>query len=120
MIADEHHSGFGADIKDAVVKTAIDYDKLINPVLDDPHKYLTYMDEGIIKPVDGLYQADKDKVEFTITAFNLKHKLLIEKRRIAISLVKAYKSQDLTDEEILDAMKDYGFTSAVEYALSEG
>lgn len=120
MIVDEHHSGFGADIKDAVVKTAIDYDKLINPVLDDPHKYLTYMDEGIIKPVDGLSKEDNDKAEFTINAFNLKHKLLTEKRRIAISLVKAYKSQDLTDEEILDAMKDYGFTSAVEYALSEG
>jgi len=119
MIADEHHLGFGADIKDAVVKTSIDNNRLINPVLDDPHHFLTYMDEGIIKPVDGLSKADKDKAEYTITAFNLKHKLLTEKRRIAISLVKTYKSQNLTDEEILGAMKDYGFTSAVEFALSD-
>lgn len=52
MIIDEHHSGYGVDIKDASVKTAIDYDKLINPFFWW-FAQISYMDEGIIKPVDG-------------------------------------------------------------------
>jgi len=31
--------------------------------------------------------------------------------------VKEYKNQGLTEEDILGALRDYGFTSAVEYAL---
>ena len=39
--------------------------------------------------------------------------------RVSRNLVKTYKSQNLTDEEILNAMKNFGFTSAIEYALNE-
>lgn len=117
LIADEHNSVFGADFKDKHVKKQSDYAKLINPVVEDPHHYLTYMDEGIIKPIDGLSDAEREKAEFTIQAFNLKHKLLNELRRRVIELVKEYKSQGLNDEEISGALHDYGFVSAVEYAL---
>lgn len=117
MIADEHNSSYGADFKDKHVKKQSDYAKLINPVVEDPHHYLTYMDEGIIKPVDGLDKDEREKAEFTILTFNLNHNLLNERRRHVIELVKEYKSQGLTADEISGALHDYGFTSAVEYAL---
>lgn len=117
MIADEHNKDFGADYKDSHLKNPNEYANMINPVQEDPHHYLTYMDEGIIKPKDGLSVADKAKAEFTIKIFNLKHKLLTERRGNAIRLVKMYKSQGLDDKEILSALSDYGFISAVEYAL---
>ena len=116
MIADEHNPNYGADYKDKRV-TREEYDKLINPVLEDPHHYLTYMDEGIIKPVDGLTVQEREKAEKTIEIFNLKHPLLKELRERAIKMVKEYKNQGLTEEDILGALRDYGFTSAVEYAL---
>lgn len=115
MIADEHNPNYGA-VKDKRV-TREEYDKLINPVLEDPHHYLTYMDEGIIKPVDGLTVQEREKAEKTIEIFNLKHPLLKELRERAIKMVKEYKNQGLTEEDILGALRDYGFTSAVEYAL---
>ena len=78
---------------------------------------MTYMDEGIIKPVDGLTVQEREKAEKTIEIFNLKHPLLKELRERAIKMVKEYKNQGLTEEDILGALRDYGFTSAVEYAL---
>lgn len=117
MIADEHNRDFGADYKDTYLKAADDYANLINPVLEDPHSFFTYMDEGIIKPVDDLSPSDKIKAEFTIKAFNLKHKLLTDLRGDAIRLVNMYKTQGLDDDEIINAFEDYGFTSVVEYAL---
>ena len=119
MIADEHNKDYGADFKDAHLKSPNDYANMINPVMEDPHHYLTYMDEGIIKPADGLSATDKAKAEFTINVFNLKHRLLTELRGDAIRLVKMYKSQGLDDNDIQSALADYGFTSAVEYALNE-
>lgn len=119
MIADEHNSGYGADYKDKMVTMREEYAKLINPVLDDPHHYLTYMDEGIVKPVDGLSVQDREKAEKTIEVFNLRHPLLKELRERAIKMVKEYKAQGLNDAEILEALHDFGFTSAVEYALQD-
>ena len=117
MIADEHNKGYGADYKDKHLDNPSEYDKMINPVLEDPHHFLTYMDEGIIKPVDDLSATDKAKAEFTIKIFNLRHKYLTELRGDVIRLVKMYKSQGLDDVDIINALADYGFTSAVEYAL---
>ena len=117
MIADERNNEYGAVYKDNTLRMPSEYAKLIDPVLEDPHHFLTYMDEGVIKPVDGLTSAEREKAEFTIKTFNLKHKLLTMLRGDAIRLVKTYKAQGLEDVDILGAMKDYGFTSAVEYAL---
>ena len=119
FIADEHQGDFGSDYKDTFLKLPEEYAKLINPVLEDPHHFLTFMDEGIIKPVDDLSDAEKEKAEFTIQAFNLRHKLLTQMQGEAIHWVKIYKAQGLEDDEILDAFKDYGFTSAIEYALKD-
>lgn len=118
MVADEHNSGYGADFKDRNRNVTRElYAKLINPVLEDPHRFLTYMDEGYVKPVDGLSDEEKEKAQVTIDVFNLKHPLLRELRERAIKLAKEYKNQGLSDEDILAALKNYGFTSAVEYAL---
>lgn len=119
MIADEHNPGYGADYKDRMVTMREEYAKLINPVLEDPHHFLTYMDEGIIKPADGLSGQDREKAEKTIEVFNLRHPLLKELREHAIRMVKEYKIQGLTEEEILEALRDFGFISAVEFALKD-
>ena len=116
LIADEH-ADYGADCKDSIVKNCADYDKLINPVEEDPHRYLTYVDEGLVVPQNDLTYAEREKAEYTIETFNLKHKLLVEKRRAAIKMVREYKGYGLSDEVILDCMKGYGFPSVVEYAL---
>lgn len=119
MIADERNKEYGAVYKDNHLHLLSEYAKLINPVLEDPHHFLTYMDEGVIKPVDGLTDAEREKAEFTIKTFNLRHKYLTYLRGNVIRLVKAYRAQGISDDEILCAVKNYGFTSAVEYALNE-
>ena len=45
--------------------------------------------------------------------------MLKELRERAIKMVKEYKAQGLTNAEILEALHDFGFTSAVEYALQD-
>lgn len=117
LIVDEH-AEFGADHKDKTVNQRTDYSKLINPVSEDPHFFLTYMDAGYIHPKEGLSSEEALKANYTIEAFNLTHPLLVEKRRIAIAFARQYKSYGLTDSEIIDCMKDYGFPSAIEYALN--
>lgn len=76
--------------------------------------------ENLSGYVDGLPEAEREKAEFTIKAFNLRHKLLTLLQGDAIRLVRTYKAQGLEYDEIMNALKDYGFTSAVEYALTEG
>jgi len=117
MIVDEH-AEYGADHKDKTLKQRSDYTKLINPVTEDPHHFLTYMDAGIVRPQEAISPDDIQKANYTIETFNLNHPLLVEKKRIAIMYVRKYKEYGLTDAEIKDCMKDYGFPSVVEYALN--
>lgn len=117
LILDEHNVNCGADYKDAIIKTVPDNLKLIDPISENPHLFFTYMLNGHIKPQNGLSAQNKDRAEFTINAFNLNHPSLCEQRKNIIRLIREYKSQDLSDEDIMLCMEGTGFTSTIEYAL---
>ena len=111
-----HASGYGADWKDLHIKKSA-YGKIINPVKEDPHLFFTYMPNGMIKPKNGLTGPDREKAEFTIEVFNLNHNFLCSKRLGIIKMITDYKQSGLSVEEILSCVSDYGFRSAIEYAL---
>ncbi len=118
LIADEHNPNYGADFKDKHISQKEAYKKLINPVVEDPHYYLTYQTNGQIVAKAELDEKGKERADFTIRMFNLKHPSLVQRREVLIKLVRDYKMCGLTDGEIAESLKEFGFLSVVEYALS--
>ena len=117
LIADEHNRHYGADHKDKVITSVDEYKLLIDPVAQDPHHFFTYMENGLIVPRAELDSDDRKIAEFTIHAFNLDHETLRRKREDAIRLVRLYRQAGLEEHDIKESLKDYGFVSAIEFAL---
>ena len=117
LIADEHSREYGADHKDNVITSKEAYQKLIDPVAQDPHHFFTYMENGMIMPKEGLGEEERKMAEFTIDTFNLQHPTLLNRRENIIRMVKSYRQGGLSNEDILQCVGDYGFPSAVNYAL---
>ncbi len=118
LIADEHNPNYGADYKDKNISQKDEYNKLIDPVTEDPHKYFTYQTNGNIVAKADLEKKDKEKAEFTITKFNLQHPALVEMRGTLIKYVNEYKDTGLSDNDIFECLQNHGFTSVVEYVLN--
>jgi uncharacterized protein (TIGR02646 family) len=72
-----------------------EYDKIINPSIEDPEKLLTYTIDGRIIAQDK----NNEKANFTIKIFNLNSKRLIRRRRdfteAASSYIKQIPYEDL-------------------------
>lgn len=118
LIVDEHNISFGADHKDNAIRNVKDYERLIDPVAQDPHHFFTYIERGLIKPKEGLSAGEKEMAVFTISVFNLQHPLLCDDRREIIELVKVYRNGGLSEEEIQEQMCNLGYPSVVEYAFT--
>lgn len=114
FIVDSRDDTYGACHKDKRISNFADYDKLINPVEEDPHDYFTYLSNGMIVPKDGLSEEDVVKAEFTRDSFNLQCNFLCTKRLSIMRMVESCLSS-LTREEILTALSAQGFTSVIEY-----
>lgn len=118
LIADEYNMSFGAVYKDNSIQKIDDYERLIDPIAQDPHHFFTYTEYGRIKPKENLDDEEKMKAEFTIRTFNLQHPLLCDDRREIVELVKAYHKGGLSAEEVKGLVSNLGYPSAVDYALT--
>lgn len=117
-IVDGKNQTYGAKHKDKVVRNREDNEKLINPAVEDARCYFKYDLNGRITLADGLSDEDRARAEYTIEAFNLNESSLAERRRVIINTILE-PFNDLSDDVILAALADEGFTSVVEQLLKE-
>lgn len=117
-IVDGKNETYGAKYKDNVVKTKSDNDRLINPAVEDASRFFKYELNGQIDVADGLTDDEKERAEYTCKAFNLNESSLVERRRVIINTILE-PFNDLSDDVILAALADEGFTSVVEQLLKE-
>ena len=113
FIVDSLESGYGACYKDNHISNVSDYNKLINPVEEDPQYYLTYQSNGNMVPKSGLTSSELEKAKFTLATFNLNHVFLRQKRLGIMKMAEQYKDT-FTKEEIVSALAHCGFKSVVE------
>lgn len=112
LIVDDHTKAYGSDYKDSFGLKVADYDRIINPVDDDPHDYFEYLTSGEIIAKEG---ADKAKAEFTIKVFNLNERSLVCERESMIKNIVFMKKGGTTSSEILRSLKNIPFPSVAEY-----
>ncbi len=118
FIVDQKNDTYGAKYKDNIVKTKVDYEKLINPATEDAAKFFKYEVNGKIDIADGLSEHDKMRALFTINAFNLNESSLVERRKVILNIIMD-SFNDLSDDMVRDALAAEGFTSVVEQLLKE-
>lgn len=108
--------------KDQFIKNKAQYQKLIDPCLDNPEAFLVFSSNGLIAVRSGLSSADRTRAEFTILAFNLNAPRLVQRRK---ELLKGYKwLQTCPDEDqicCLSTMKTDGtpFITAISHVLGK-
>jgi uncharacterized protein (TIGR02646 family) len=67
--------------KDKNIKSKDSYVKIINPVVENPEDFFDYLPTGEIFPKVSKDSSNKDKAQFTIEAFQLNQKSLVERRK---------------------------------------
>lgn len=115
FVVDEKNKSYGADAKDKRVCGKGENEKLINPVEEDPHAFFTYQANGNMVPLMSLSTEDEERARFTIEAFNLNHELLRRKRLDMMRVVESYVAGGLSMTDAMNALKDCGFPSVLEY-----
>lgn len=112
----DEYLDFGADHKDKFIHTLTDNQKLINPAMEDPHHFFTYLCNGKIEINENLSEEEKERAILTRDAFNLNDGILTKKRE---DLLNEIRKQDSTlpPEKVLECVLGYGFTSFAEFML---
>jgi len=97
-----------AKYKDKKINNHEDYEKIINPVIENPENFLEYTLFGEIIPKDSLSIEDNQKAEFTIKIFNLNDKGLVEERKNVIKSL-CYMIEYITnlDDIIANGFKQF-------------
>lgn len=67
------------------------YDKIINPVIEDPNDFLDYTFTGDVISKTSLNTTHKKKADFTISIFALNNKSLQQDRKKITSTIQRYK-----------------------------
>lgn len=86
-----------SSFKDTHIKRKDEYTKIINPVVENPNKFLEYFSNGRVV-------AKNEKGQFTIDIFNLNDISLVESR---LQVANSLKHLALSLGEILDIFPDY-------------
>lgn len=94
-------------IKDNYGLQQSDYQKIVNPVIENPDDYFEYGFAGDILVKDNLSPSDKTKAEFTIKVFALDNKSLTDARKSLALMVKAYAEQNFPISEVFNYLNDY-------------
>lgn len=120
---DDVNDNYGACYKDNRAGVAIDtYEGekcIFCPITDEFGRFTEYMEDGCIKPKDGLSDNECSRVKETIRVFNLNHSALKSMRCSLIEIVREYCGyQQFSEDEIRNCMRDQGFPSVVDWALS--
>jgi len=99
--------------KDSHISSKDDYEKIVNPVIEDPDDFFEYMLTGSIVAKD-----DSEKARFTIDIFQLNQAGLIEQR---LNLTRSLKELNLSLEEILEIFNEFhSFIKIVYPKLQQG
>lgn len=93
-----------------------DYNKIINPVLDNPNDFFNYHLTGEIYPKHSLSPSDKERAESTLELFQLNHRGLIEERKNIFRQLERLKGQ-IKREEAVEYLS--GYKSFIEYIYCE-
>ena len=117
-VVDSTDDAYGAKHKDNFIRTHVENEKLINPVTEDASRFFKYEINGRIEVADRLSKDDAARALFTRDAFNLNEGSLVERRKMIMSVILD-SFGNLTDDEIMDALRSFGFTSVVEQLLQE-
>jgi uncharacterized protein (TIGR02646 family) len=84
-----------------------EFDKIVNPVIENPDDFFDYGIDGDILVKDGLSNIDKEKAEFTIKVFALNNSSLkIDRAKIGNSL-SFYYDLDFEIDDILNDIVNY-------------
>ena len=118
LIVDSNDETFGAKYKDNVISNREDNERLINPAVEDAGRYFKYELNGRIRAASDLSTIDRERADFTLTAFNLNEGSLVERRRVIINTILD-SFTDLSDDIVLEALEKEGFRSVVEQLLAE-
>ena len=86
-----------------------DYNRFINPVIENPEDFLEYTFYGELEPKSNLNEFDREKAEFTIGILNLNDKSLVEERKSIVTQLRFIISQIDTLEQLVE----YGFKNFV-------
>lgn len=112
----------GADYKDNQIHGPQDnsdkqYNEILSPLEINIKKYFWYRSDGHIVPADNLTEKERNKAQKTIEIFNLNDIRLRNKRTDLI--FSLHDMNDLDDDIIREAMKEYGFSFVVDFILSD-
>ena len=83
-----------SSFKDKQVKSKVEYDDIVNPVIDNPEDYFDYL-------LTGEIIAKNEKGDLTIALFALDSKVLVESRQQIVLSLKYFATLSL--EEIYDS-----------------
>ena len=117
FVVDNHNSDYGADHKDKMVHSVEGNERLVDPIHESPEHYFEYDMAGQILPSEGLTPSEKEKAEYTIEAFNLNHRSLVESRSDVSRVVRSYIEVGLDKDEIANALQDEKCPTFVRYVL---
>lgn len=117
FVVDNHNSDYGADHKDKMVHSVEGNERLVDPIHESPEHYFEYDMAGQILPSEGLTPSEKEKAEYTIKAFNLNHRSLVEIRSDVSRVVRSYIEFGLDKDEIANALQDEKCPTFVSYVL---
>jgi len=93
------------NIKDNFGLNINDYNKIVNPVIENPDNFFDYSIDGDIFAKNGLNQIDKEKAEFTIKVFALNNSSLKKDRAKIGNSLKFYYNYEM--DYILSEINDY-------------
>jgi len=105
-----------SDYKDKNIGLA-DYNKIINPVLDNPNDFFNYHLTGEIYPKLNLSPSDKERAESTLELFQLNHRGLVEERKNISGQLARYRGQ-ITIDKVIKYLS--GYKSFIEYIAKLG
>jgi len=103
-----------SNYKDQNIRLA-DYNKIINPVLDNPNDFFNYHLTGEIYPKHSLSPSDKERAESTLEFFQLNHRGLTEERKKISKQLEKLRGQ-ITKEEVFKYFSSY--KSFIEYLFA--
>lgn len=118
FIVDGINEEYGAKHKDKT-KGMLDYDRLIDPVAEDPQPFFTYYADGSIEPNKELSEKDSERAVYTIGVFNLNHPSLKHRREEIFNTFNQETSNRAEAEQMAQSFSSYGFPSVVRQILSE-
>lgn len=88
---------------------------ILNPAMENPADFFELKSWGELTIKENLVEANRNKAEITMDAFNLNHNSLKKRRKEIIQSIKDYKSGGLGKAMIIKCLADSGFKSVIDH-----